>query len=330
MARRTDTWSERKFEAWFGEHPQLPEGLIPAEGERGKRGGLLVISMERSLRREVDILGISEDGSLVLIEVKNEPVVRAALGQLLEYLADYDGITYEELNGLCLHPRGQTDGESLRDVFQRFYGTPMPALSAKRYAFLVGPDFRPESAVAVKYLAELLKDRVTLGLLRADKASKGFALSEVHAPHYLRTTTMKEGAFALSPSGTLYRVMAAGQAPVLWRVGKQGEDGKFKPNKGRAMLVVVDRKLIPVDKPPMVDATQTGRVMEKASTPNDFALVVGSVGSVDAGITVLARYKQGAFSGLQVKKTRELKRTWRYSEQQPHEWHEIARLLSEL
>jgi RecB family endonuclease NucS len=79
-------WKEKDFERWFLANPILPEDE-----------SMLVIARERSICRVADIVALDKLGRIWVMEIKNEKSTRSALGQAMEYLAQFDEIEPEGL-----------------------------------------------------------------------------------------------------------------------------------------------------------------------------------------------------------------------------------------
>jgi hypothetical protein len=109
-------------------NPFLPKGVPP------NRERVLVISRQRPIRRVVDLLALDGTGGLVIVEVKNERTTRAAIGQSLEYLAQYIDTVVEDLEDeySALIPTG-----NLKDDFRSLFNKEL-SVASRRRVYLAG------------------------------------------------------------------------------------------------------------------------------------------------------------------------------------------------
>lgn len=81
---------ERKMEQWLADNPNA---VLPEDEER-----VLVISQETPFANMTDIIGVDENGNIVIIEVKRGQTPRDVIAQALEYASDIAEWDYETLN----------------------------------------------------------------------------------------------------------------------------------------------------------------------------------------------------------------------------------------
>ena len=139
-------WHETTFQSWLTADPDRLARLGVGE--------LFFVGNAGRLKRLVDMVFISAEDALVLVEVKNERTTREVIGQALEYAARLQDATLEEVADA--------------------YGVDMlrlkrsPALSSKRCIVFVAPEFDVTCHVTVPYLRPLAGDKgVTFHLVRA-------------------------------------------------------------------------------------------------------------------------------------------------------------------
>lgn len=242
-------WREKHFEEWFLRDPHLPGG------EK-----LLVVSRARSLARVVDLVCLDANGGLVLLEVKNETTTRAVIGQAIEYLSQYQGVTKIDLDEDFSHLDGAEGG--LDQAFSvRFDGALCPEISERRRVFIVGPQFDPPTGVAVQYLSGALAGEVEFGLIRAVRKGRRFQIEFLPPPPWRKVSEL-EGRFAQTIRGRLIYVLPKPFAPLCWHVGRQ-VDGGLRLPVGPALNKRVLRPrsgfLLEVDPHPMVNVDGFGR-----------------------------------------------------------------------
>ncbi|ACB83968.1 endonuclease NucS [Natranaerobius thermophilus] len=82
---------ERKLEHWIIKNP-----TIITEGEN-----ILFIKQEEPLEKSEDLLGIDEQGNLLVIELKRGRTPREVIAQALEYAARVSRMDYDKLNNIA-------------------------------------------------------------------------------------------------------------------------------------------------------------------------------------------------------------------------------------
>lgn len=320
------SWSEGEFEEWFMRGQVLPDG------ER-----VLVIGRQLPIRRVVDLLAIDSAGGLVIIEVKNERSTRAAVGQSLEYLAQYVDTEVEDLEDEYSLLR---DATSLADDFRNTFNGELKVVAPRRRVYLVAPSFDVPSAVSVRYLqARLLVGHVEYHLVRASRVGDGFRVELFECPAFTHAKNFQTGSFAVTPSGRLNYVLASGSRPVVWRVGRRVDGHGLRLPSNREMrrrcIQAVSRMLIPAESAPEVDASQTGTVWQHPRKPGTTAKMLGRVrpGSAQSGedgVAVIARFVDGAFEKFQRKSWRHFAAEWRRVETELPDWRETAEAAANL
>lgn len=135
--KRTEDWTERQLADWIIAHPtewaeQQPHGPSDVNA-------LLFFHCSKEFRSEEDMLAINRNGQLVIIELKNEKGDHHGIGQLLEYVVKFKGVTVDELEGLSSK---LLKSKSLRQSFEDKFGKPLTVLHPDRIAILLAPGLR--------------------------------------------------------------------------------------------------------------------------------------------------------------------------------------------
>jgi hypothetical protein len=325
VKQRPLSWrTEGEFERWFMKNPFLPKGVLP------NRERVLVISRQRPIRRVVDLLALDGTGGLVIVEVKNERSTRAAIGQSLEYLAQYVGTVVEDLEDeySALIPTG-----NLKDDFRSLFNKEL-SVASRRRVYLVAPSFDIPSAVCVQYLGErLLAGDVEYNLIRATRKGAGFRIERFECPAFTPARNLQTGDFAVTPSGRLYYVLERGPKPVLWNIGKRISVGGFLLLATRALnlrcIQVVNRMLIPAESANEVDVAQSGTVWQHPKKAATTAKLMGrvlpdSIQPGQQGFAVIARFVDKAFEKFQQRSWSDFAADWRKVDIELPDWRSIA------
>jgi hypothetical protein len=294
-------WKETDFEAWFLKHP-----FLPARGTGDER--VLVVARHRPIKRMVDIVAIDRNGGLVIIEVKNERSTRAAVGQALEYLSQYQDVTLEDLE-----EEFATAGTgSLSQDFAAAFGSEITKVLPRRRVFVAAPDFDYHSDLCMQFLSNAFADPdLTFGLLTVTTDPGQQRLFSLRAHNPIELTRAKDlSGFVMSPRGRLYHVLEAGPRPVLWLVGRE-DDGRFSytgcPSVRVRSKPHVQLKVPPVD----VERPAAESTWIKNGEKEKQARLLGIVGHGLGRRAVLARFLDGTFMKFQYKDLAELKKKWK-------------------
>ncbi len=100
----------------------------------------------------LDLLGVDEDGRLVVFELKRGTLSRDAVAQVIDYASDLDGMDLDALASHISEHSGKY-GISKIDVFQEWYGRDLESLKPLRL-FLVGLGVDDRTESMVRFLAE--------------------------------------------------------------------------------------------------------------------------------------------------------------------------------
>jgi hypothetical protein len=185
MTIHLPAWTESVFERWFIDNPILPDGQR-----------VILIRRQQALRRVVDFLALSEDGTLLIIEVKNEKSTRTVIGQALEYLSQYADATLEDLED---EYQESSEG-SIQETFRETFPGSEPKLTERRAVIIVAPAFDIPSAVCTKYLTQALSAATfSFQLVIARLTGSRFALSTYESPELVLTRDLKNR-FATTPA----------------------------------------------------------------------------------------------------------------------------------
>ncbi len=133
---------EDDLQRWIAEDPQLI-GL-----------DLLIIGREiyTSFGARIDILGLDQDGNLVVIECKRERTPREVIAQLLDYGSWVSALNTRQVHDLALERLKRP----LADAFTECFESTIPeALNTTHSLIIVATEFDPSSRRIVEYLAQV-------------------------------------------------------------------------------------------------------------------------------------------------------------------------------
>ena len=301
------TWRESDFQKWLEHHPSLP-GI----------GDLLLAKQAVPVKRQVDMLFLSGDGALVLVEVKNERTGREVIGQALEYAARLQDATLAEVTEIY----DIQDPKELCDKFHQQFGRPL-TLSSKRHVVIVAPDFDVTCHVTVPYLRRLAEHKgVEFHLVRAVPGSTGFDLKR--DTELVPTSRMPALSCGVSLRGTLDVVFKGGARPVLWRVGKI-HDSDLSPRES-GTLRFADQLLRPLEGSPRnLRLSESGNRWTKRGSPQDTVVVLGVFSEAGGDMYHLVRFHAGAYKRLQKKPAADLEKDWTQNSTEPggFDWYTL-------
>ncbi|MEI8194538.1 MAG: hypothetical protein WCI73_01375 [Phycisphaerae bacterium] len=312
-------WRESDFERFFKAKPEL----------YGKR--VVVIRCQKAIHRVVDLVALDEDGTLIIIEIKNEKTTRTAIGQAMEYLSQYqsDEVSLEDIADEFQDHTGKT----LREEFLKVFGKELTQISRKRRVILVAPDFDVPSSVCVDFLARQWPDEaVSFEMAKAERNVDGFSLTPFRAPP-LQFAKNLQGRFAMTTGGRIVYVLRGGLPAIIWTLGKRRkEDVLFVPT-GKAVtarcLRFSKRRLIPLEtKPPEAELAPPASTWIEIKT-EDTAKLIGYLNGVmrkhrKEDCVMLARFRGGRFRYFQVKARSSFLEKWRAAKVDLPDWPEIV------
>jgi hypothetical protein len=295
-------WTEVEYQRWFEKGPCLT-----------RQEKLLKLRIEKSFESVVDILALDSEARIVLIEVKNERTTRAAMGQALEYLSTYDGVTLEELADEL---NAGDPGRLARNFGEQFPGSPpLTALSDARRVYLAAPDFAPNSDICARYLNSAFAERrVEFGLLAIarDPTDAQQFLPEVRPLREL-VSARHHRRFVQSVHETLYFRLDPARPPIYWRIGKRDERGRLELLSSRrpvGLVVQKNSKRIQIaesEEPMDVDCRRTGATFRGKKRT---ARLLGIIGSEVDRSAVIAVVRGGKFEKYAVIPMAEFDLAW--------------------
>jgi hypothetical protein len=132
---------ERRLEEWICEDPSIL--------------GLDMIVLGSQINTgfgRIDVLGITREGELVIIEVKRDRTPRDVVAQTLDYASWINALPYEEFERIALQHRKKTLGELFKQSFDSILP---PEISGGNHRMLiVSAELDSSSERIVRYLAE--------------------------------------------------------------------------------------------------------------------------------------------------------------------------------
>ena len=129
------------------------EGVLVANPEMLMRGLTLVGRQVPVETGFVDLLGIDEDGRLVVFELKREKLTRAAVAQILDYCTYLETLSDSEIGTLLAERSGKDGIEKIGD-FDEWYGSQRGESIRPVRMVLVGLGLDVSAHRMVSYLAD--------------------------------------------------------------------------------------------------------------------------------------------------------------------------------
>lgn len=132
---------ERRLEAWICEDPAVLGGEMLIIGNQVNTGF-----------GRIDVLGMTRDGELVVVEIKRDRTARDVVAQTLEYASWVNDRNYEDLERIAFEHRQKP----LSDLFQHAFDAPLPSeINGSNHRMLiVSSELDSSSERIVRYLAE--------------------------------------------------------------------------------------------------------------------------------------------------------------------------------
>lgn len=133
--------AEEKLESWIAEDPSIL--------------GLDIMLIGRQVTTDyggrIDLLGISREGDLVIVELKRDRTPRDVVAQVLDYASWVSKLTTKAVHDLAFPYLGQ----SLPKAFRQHFDAPLPDnLNTSHKMVIVAGSLDPSSQRIVEYLAE--------------------------------------------------------------------------------------------------------------------------------------------------------------------------------
>jgi hypothetical protein len=133
--------SEQQLEEWIATDPSIisPDILLIGRQVQTRYGGY------------IDLLGMDEEGNLVIIELKKDKTPRDVIAQALDYASWVRNISVEKIESIAL----EYLKENLESAFSGKFGTEMPEeVNLSHKIIIVASHLDPTSERIVKYLSE--------------------------------------------------------------------------------------------------------------------------------------------------------------------------------
>jgi hypothetical protein len=314
---------EKAIADWFLKNEELPGN------EK-----VLIIRRDRPITRVVDLLGLDAAGCLVFLELKNETSTRRAIGQIIEYLSDYEDVSLDVLRDDYVASRW---GATLDEAFERRFGAPLK-LNARKRAFLVGPAFDASSQQSVQFLSARAEALGTdFGLIQIEERGSGtFSWRHFKPEPLCRASQLKQGFVGQDRRGRVFAVLTAGRGPVLWNVGKPvpNTTGLKLPRAAgfsRRGLRVEDRPLRVPEGPTTVDLSTTGQVFQRHGNPSRTAKVIGLVtgerrkNGASEPMIVFAELRDNALTGFRSRRATDFRERWFHTDRTAPDWPALVK-----
>ncbi len=133
--------SEQQLEEWIASDASLisPDILLIGKQVQTRYGG------------KIDLLGMDEEGNLVIIELKKDKTPRDVIAQALDYASWVRDISVEKIESIAL----EYLKEDLESTFSGKFGTELPdELNLSHKIIIIASHLDPTSERIVKYLSE--------------------------------------------------------------------------------------------------------------------------------------------------------------------------------
>jgi hypothetical protein len=232
---KTRAFVEKQFEDWFVRRAALPSG------EK-----LEFLGQHKPIKAVVDLLFLDQEGGLVLLEVKNEPASIRSIGQVLEYLSQYEDI---DLEGILDDLTDGDDGK--KSELKLRFGSELPAISNKRRIVIAAPSFDYPTQAAVSLLNQRFKTAdLELSLMQIAKRGRDEFLIKLVPSNSPKTVKQLEGKHGTNQRNRLFYVLPIEGANLLLNVGKiSGDDLRVPKGKTATQRLVTRRgkKFLPYE-----------------------------------------------------------------------------------
>jgi hypothetical protein len=145
VQRLAETWPdfEKHLEDWIEKDPTIvdPDLLIIGRQESTEFGTV------------IDLLGITESGELIVLELKKDKTLRETVAQSLEYAAWASRLNYEQVVGIAAKRFGSE--QKLEEAFRHKFDVDLPdTLNQSQRIYIVAPQITEGTRATIEYLAE--------------------------------------------------------------------------------------------------------------------------------------------------------------------------------
>lgn len=263
----TMTARERRIEDWLCKERELC----------GRK--FLVVRREAEIGRRTDLLVLNAEGELLLIEIKNETSTRAAIGQLFEYVSDFEDATYDDLR--AEYQEAARGGEAtLDEAFRARFGLDLPEdLPRSRRAILVAPSFDVAAETTALLFRQLVRTvHVTLELVQVFERSPRRFEFAVFEPQPLLRASKIDSLVNVDRRGKVFVTLARKPKPLFCWIGRE-KDGELRlpgPSFGRTALRQGDRRVRQLPDVVHVGPCELGSVWSRPGNGGREAWVVGA------------------------------------------------------
>lgn len=221
-AKLAENHVEAELETWIAEAPDI----------LGNK--LLIIDRQHEIDDvgRLDLLGIDENGSLMIIELKRDRTPREAIAQALDYASWLDSAKEEEIRGSAEAYLKQ----SLEDAYSEYFGKDLAELSLQNHRIaLVAPRLDASSERIIKYLAERYRVNINAVFFQYARLSDGREIlartmlvpeeSRLVTPQGRRSPTTEELIAAANERGTAELVEICRRVRGTWKEENTGTYG---------------------------------------------------------------------------------------------------------
>jgi len=157
MALRMDLWKvvNGKLEEFGTSKLHLEENLEDWIMKDSSILGMEVLLIGQQVITEyggrIDLLGIDQQGELIIFELKRDRTPREVVAQVIDYATWVKNLTYNELNTICT----ENLGENLTTTFKNRFGESMPeTVNSAHSMVIVASELDDSSERIVQYLAD--------------------------------------------------------------------------------------------------------------------------------------------------------------------------------
>ena len=142
--------SERRLEDWIEQKPIL----------LGDRYLFLGRQVSTDFGGRIDLLGMDQNGDLVIVELKRDRTPREIVAQALEYASWVRGLSFEDIDQLILEYRSK----NLAVAFSECFDAPLPEnINQNHSMIIVASELDDASERIVTYLAEEHSVNINIG-----------------------------------------------------------------------------------------------------------------------------------------------------------------------
>ncbi|MEZ6096883.1 MAG: hypothetical protein R3C03_22125 [Pirellulaceae bacterium] len=259
------------------------------------------MARQKALHANVDLLFLDKKSAqMVLVEVKNETANIRAVGQILDYLSQFEEMDFEML----LEEFCDVNGDARPELVK--IGKKHSVLPSERTIVIAAPDFDFPTRAAQSFLSKRFsKAGLSIHLLRIQRIKHGFHLAFEEEMKPLTARQLK-GLHGVGQRNRVYHLLDVGDQVFYLNIGKLSErNNAIARPKSKAMTQnLVKRrhnKLVQYDGEHQLDLKRQGNWLMKASGKRA-AVILGESTDGHAYVLVHDRVSKESFFSIRTMK----------------------------